>query len=62
MIIYLLDSNACIRHLNGRAPRLTERLTSADPQQLVVCLVVKAELFFWLDAQSESGQIAASTR
>lgn len=46
MITYLLDTNACIRHLNGRAPHLSARLRSFDPQVLAVCSIVKAELFF----------------
>ncbi len=46
MTQYLLDTNACIRHLNGRAPHLTARLKNTDPVQIVVCSVVKGELFF----------------
>lgn len=43
---WLLDSNACIRYLNGRAPKLRQRVDRADPSKIVVCSVVKAELFF----------------
>ena len=43
---WMLDTNACIRYLNGRAPTLMNRLDSADPSHIVVCSVVKAELFF----------------
>ena len=46
MIVYLLDSNACIRHINGRAPHLSAHLGDTDPTQLAVCSVVKSELFF----------------
>ncbi len=46
MTQYLLDSNACIRHLNGRVPHLTARLRNVGPNQIAVCSVVKAELFF----------------
>lgn len=42
---YLLDSNACIRLINGRSPQLRNRLLSEDLAQIVVCAVVKAELF-----------------
>lgn len=45
-MIYLLDTNACIRYLNGRAPQLLRRLEQADPNQIAVCSVVKAELFY----------------
>lgn len=43
--MWLLDTNACIRYLNGRAPRLRQRLDAVDPDQICVCAVVKAEMF-----------------
>jgi tRNA(fMet)-specific endonuclease VapC len=43
--MWLLDTNACIRYLNGRAPRLRQRLDEVDPGQICVCAVVKAEMF-----------------
>jgi tRNA(fMet)-specific endonuclease VapC len=43
---WLLDTNACIRYLNGRSPKLRARLDAADPLQIRTCSVVKAELFF----------------
>ncbi len=43
---WLLDTNACIRYLNGRAPNLKLRIDAADPLDLQVCSVVKAEMFF----------------
>ena len=43
---YLLDTNACIRVLNGRAPALAERLGRHRPSEVAVCSVVKAELFY----------------
>ena len=43
---WLLDSNACICYLNGRSPVLKAKLDATNPQQVVVCSVVKAELFF----------------
>lgn len=42
---YLLDTNACIRYLNGQSNELRLRLESIDPQLIVVCSIVKAELF-----------------
>ena len=42
----LLDTNACIRYLNGRSPKLRAKFAAADPTQICTCLVVKAELFF----------------
>jgi tRNA(fMet)-specific endonuclease VapC len=43
---WMLDTNACIRYLNGRAPNLKSRIDAANPLNLLVCSVVKAELFF----------------
>ncbi len=43
---YLLDTNACVMYLNGRAPRLRRRLDQCRPDEIVVCSIVKAELFY----------------
>ena len=43
---WMLDTNACIRYLNGRSLALKNRVDAAGPSNLVVCSVVKAELFF----------------
>jgi tRNA(fMet)-specific endonuclease VapC len=45
-VIYLLDTNVCIRYLNGRSLSVRERLQSTDVEDIVVCSVVKAELFY----------------
>ena len=45
-IVHLhVDRNACIRYLNGRAPGIRDRLRRHRPEQVVMCSVVKAELF-----------------
>lgn len=43
---WMLDTNACIRYLNGRSPKLRFKFDATDSAQLRVCSVVKAELFF----------------
>ncbi len=43
---YLLDSNACIVFLNKRSDKLKQRLELCQPQQILLCSVVKAELFY----------------
>ncbi len=43
--VYLLDTNCCIRFLNGRAPIVRERLRLRKPHEIAVCSVVKAEMF-----------------
>ena len=43
---YLLDTNTCIRYLNGRSLSIRTRLQSLTPQDVVLCSVVKAELHY----------------
>ena len=56
---WMLDTNACIRHLNGRAPAVTGRLNSLPAADIVVCSIVRAELFF---GSARSSNPAASRR
>ncbi|MCQ8104327.1 hypothetical protein NP590_09445 [Methylomonas sp. SURF-2] len=49
---YLLDSNACIVFLNKRSDKLKQRLELCEPQQIVLCSVVKAELLYGGDEKS----------
>ena len=42
---FLLDTNACIRCLNGKAPKIREHMRLHRPEEIRVCSVVKAELF-----------------
>jgi tRNA(fMet)-specific endonuclease VapC len=42
---YLLDTNTCIRYLNGRSPNVVAKVRATAPSDIVVCSVVKAELF-----------------
>jgi tRNA(fMet)-specific endonuclease VapC len=45
-VIYLLDTNACIVYLNRPVSGVRRRLQSLSPQDIAVCSVVKAELFY----------------
>jgi tRNA(fMet)-specific endonuclease VapC len=45
-VTYLLDTNVCIRYMNGRSPGVLQRLQALQPSEVVVCSVVKAELFY----------------
>ena len=44
--MYLLDTNACIRILNGTSERLVTRLRNHEPSEIHLCSVVKAELLY----------------
>lgn len=41
---YLLDTNTCIRYLNGRSPGLLHKLDDLAEENVFVCSVVKFEL------------------
>ena len=41
---YLLDTNTCIRYLNGRSPAVFKRLNETSEAEICVCSVVKFEL------------------
>lgn len=43
---YLLDTNACVMYLNGRSIAVRDRLNSIPNEDIAVCSVVKAELFY----------------
>lgn len=42
---HLLDTNACVRYLNGRAVGVRNKLAAMPPGAVVVCSIVKAELY-----------------
>ena len=43
---YLLDTNVCIRYLNGRSQSIFRRIQSIKPSEIAVCSIVKMELFY----------------
>ncbi|HRQ38982.1 MAG TPA: type II toxin-antitoxin system VapC family toxin [Chloroflexota bacterium] len=43
---FLLDTNVCIRFLTGRSEKVKLRLQQINPDEIAVCSVVKAELFY----------------
>ncbi|MCP4690593.1 MAG: type II toxin-antitoxin system VapC family toxin [Desulfobacterales bacterium] len=43
---YLLDTNICVYFLNKRSPRVIQRLRVIPPQDLWLCSIVKAELWY----------------
>lgn len=43
---YLLDTNVCVMYLNGRSELVRDRILSTPIQDMAVCSVVKAELFY----------------
>lgn len=43
---YLLDTNTCINYLNGRSEKIRLRLEASAPDAIVLCSIVKAELYY----------------
>ncbi|MDX2245054.1 MAG: type II toxin-antitoxin system VapC family toxin [Leptolyngbyaceae cyanobacterium bins.302] len=43
---YLLDTNVCVMYLNGRSTSVRDRLHSISLEEMAVCSIVKAELFY----------------
>lgn len=43
---YLLDTNTCIIYLTRSVPGVRRRLESLSPEEIAVCSIVKAELFY----------------
>jgi len=52
---YLLDTNACIRYINGRSPELRARLSNTPRRDVAVSTITKAEMFYG-SAKSQTPQ------
>lgn len=55
-MIYLLDSDTCIRYINGRSLSIRRRLTVVPRQEVALCDVVKLELYYGAYKSSRSEQ------
>jgi tRNA(fMet)-specific endonuclease VapC len=45
-VTFVLDTNTCIGVLNGRSPAVLKMLEITPPEEISVCSIVKAELFY----------------
>jgi tRNA(fMet)-specific endonuclease VapC len=52
---YLLDTNTCIRYINGRAPRIFEHMQDIPDADIAISSVTKGEMFAG-SARSQSPQ------
>ena len=43
---YLLDTNTCIRFLNGTSERIRQEIEAREARDLALCSIVKAELVY----------------
>jgi tRNA(fMet)-specific endonuclease VapC len=58
-VSFLLDTNVCIRVLNGSSPEVVAKLRELDPGDVVISAVVRAELVY---GARKSRHVAANLR
>jgi tRNA(fMet)-specific endonuclease VapC len=56
---YLLDTNTCIRYMNGRSEAIRHKLPTIPARDIVVCSIVRAELAFGV-AKSQTPTASAA--
>lgn len=59
-MIYILDTNACIVYMNRPMSGVRRRLETMRPEDVVVCSVVKAELFYGAMRSNNPGRTLAN--
>lgn len=59
---FLLDTNVCIRYLNGTSQTVLRRLRELDAANVMVCSVVKAELFYGAQRSQDPARSLAAQR
>ena len=48
-MIYLLDTNTCIQYITRRSSPIVDKLARVPRQDIVLCDIVKAELYYGAD-------------
>jgi tRNA(fMet)-specific endonuclease VapC len=56
-MIYLLDTNVCIRYLNGRAPQIRTKMDTIADTDMAISAVTKAEMYAG-SARSQTPQVS----
>lgn len=51
---YLIDTNVCIKFLNGRSEKLKQKFISTDFAEICLCTIVKAELYYGAEKSQNS--------
>jgi len=42
---YLLDTNTCIRYINGRAPQIREHMRNIADTDIAICTITRGEMY-----------------
>jgi predicted nucleic acid-binding protein len=58
-MIYLLDTDTCIRYINGRSPKIRAKLPMLLRLDVGVSIITKAEFVLWLGKESNAGALPA---
>lgn len=56
---YSLDTNTCIRYLNGRSEAVRRKLPTVPAQEIIVCSIVRGELAYGAAKSQTPAQSAA---
>ena len=59
-MIYSLDTNVCIRYLKGSPVKLVQKFQAVSTIDIVVCSIVRAELFYGAAKSNNSAKSLAA--
>lgn len=59
---YLLDTNVCVRYLNGDSLAIRRKLQTIDLADIAICSIVKLELFYGAMRSNNHNETWAITR
>ena len=59
---YLLDTNVCVRYLNGDSLAIRRKLQTIDLADIAICSIVKLELFYGAMRSNNPNETWARTR
>jgi tRNA(fMet)-specific endonuclease VapC len=54
---YLLDTNTCVRYINGRALQIRRKLSTLVDEDIATCTLVHAEMFYG-SAKSQTPEVS----
>ncbi len=59
---YLLDTNTCIRYINGRSTSIAARINTLEEGEAVICSIVTAELLYGAERSNDPEKTRAKQR
>ncbi|MCK4796985.1 MAG: type II toxin-antitoxin system VapC family toxin [Spirochaetes bacterium] len=46
---YLLDTNVCIKYINGSSEKIKKKISNLNPNDICLCSIVKSELYYGIN-------------